>query len=119
MPSQRFSTTVLAGTVNTNIVAGSQFEFLARPSRIQIYQVADIVLAASAGPGESTVFFGQELELAASPTPQGVAGLGPTVPDDLILDDIGAPGDRLVIRLAETGGVDPLIARTLLVITPI
>jgi len=115
MPSQRFSTTVAAGGVNVNIMTGSQFEFLGRPSRIQIYQISDPAV----GIGESTVFFGQELELAASPTPVGVAGVGPAVPDDLILDDVGAPGDRLVIRVAETGGAAAAEVRTLVVITPL
>lgn len=116
MPSQRFNTTVAAGTTVANIMAGSQFEFMGRPARVQVYQVGD---PAAAGPYNSEVFFGQELELADGPGPIGVAAIGPTIPDDLVLDDVAAPGDRLIIRLTETGGAANAIVRTLVVITPI
>lgn len=116
MPSQRFVTTVAAGTTVGNIMAGSQFEFIGVPARIQIYQVGD---PAAAGPYNSEVFFGQELELADGPGPIGVAAIGPAVPDDLVLDDVAAPGDRLIIRLTETAGAAAAIVRTLVVLTPI
>jgi len=115
MPSQRFNVTVLAGAVNANIIAGSQFEFLGVPSRVQIYAVGDPL---AAGPYNLEVFFGQELELADGPGPIGVAEVGPVVPDDLVLDDVGAAGDRIVIRVSETGGIASAIVRVLVVFTP-
>ncbi len=115
MPSLRFTTTLGANEVNPNIMTGSQFEFLGRPTRVQIYALAEAADAINI-----EVFFGQELELADSPLNVGAAaGLGPIVPDDLVLDDIGAGGDRLVVRMTETAGVAASIVRTMLVLTPV
>lgn len=115
MPTQRFSTTVAAGAVNTNILAGSQFEFLGVPSQVQVYQVGDPAV----GLYNSEVFFGQQLVQADGPGPIGVALVGPSVPDDLVLDDVGAAGDRVVIRISETGGAAAAVVRTLVVFTPV
>jgi len=117
MPAQRFQVTVAAGGVNPNIIAGSQFEFLGVPSRIQIYCIGDPQPAS--GPYNLEVFFGQSLELADGPGPNGAVAVGPVVPDDLVLDDVGGAGDRLVIRVSETGGVNPAIVRVLVVFTPL
>lgn len=113
MPSARFSNTLAANEVVANIMAGSQFEFLARPSRVQIYSVADLADLVSI-----EVFFGQELQLSQSPLNQVTVATGPDVPDALIVDDIAAPSDRITIRLTETGGIAG-ITRTLVVITPV
>lgn len=113
MPSIPFAETLLAGGVVANALAGNQFEFLARPSRVQIYVTQD--------PGDLVnveVFFGQEIEATDNPIRVALAaGEGPIIPDDLLVDDIGAPGDRLVIRLTETGAIAGIV-RGLVKITP-
>ena len=115
MPSQRFNSTLGANAVIQNLLAGSQFEFVGTPSRVQIYSIVDPADAV-----DMEVTFGQELQIPASPLPQSAgAGGGPTVPDQLIVDDIAAPGDRIVIRLTETAGAAGTLARTLVVITPL
>lgn len=114
MPTFRVENTLGANAVVANIMAGSQFEFLGRPSRIQVYSVADLVDLISI-----EVFFGQELQLSPAGLNRVADGTGPVVPDDLIVDDIGAPGDRLTLRLTETGGVAGSLARTMVVITPV
>lgn len=114
MPTARFASVLGANAVIQNVMAGSQFEFLGRPSRVQIYSVADL-----ADLIDIAVFFGQELQLSSSPLNQVTAATGPTVPDDLIVDDIGAPGDRLTVTLTETAGVAASLARTMVVITPV
>lgn len=116
MASVRFSTTVAAGGVTPNVMVGSQFEFMGAISQVQVYMIAD---PPAAGTANAEIFFGQQLELADGPAPVGVAGIGPAVPDDLVLDGIAAIGDRLVIRLTETAGAAAAIVRTLVVITPI
>jgi len=113
VPTARFANTLAANEVVENLIAGSQFEFLGRPSRVQVYSVADLTDLVSL-----EVFFGQELQATPALLPQVVAGTGPTVPDDLIVDDVGAPGDRLVLRLTETVGAAG-ITRTMIVITPV
>ena len=116
MPTIRNTTTVAAGLVNGNILQGSQFEFLGAPSRIQIYAQEDTTGAN--GVAELEVFFGQELELAQTRI-NGRDGNDVRVPDDLLLDDIGAAGDRLVLRATETGGVNAAVFVTQVKITPI
>ncbi len=115
MPSARFTTTLGANAVDNNIMQGSQFEFMGRPTRVQIYALAEAGDAM-----DMEVFFGQELQMATAQLNVGAAaGLGPIVPDDLLVDDIAAPGDRLVIRIIETAGVAASIVRTMVVLTPV
>ena len=88
---------------------------MGRPTRIQIYGTQDPADLAT-----MEVFFGQELELSPSLIPFALnAGQGPLVPDDLLLDDVAAPGDRLVIRLVETGAANPAVTRVLVVLPPL
>lgn len=113
MPTIRVSSTVAIGGTVPNVLAGSQFEFLARPSIVQVFCVQD-----PGDFGEVEVFFGQELQLPQSPITQvAVAATGPQVPDDEVVNDIGAPGDRLVVRLVETSGAATAVVRTMVKIT--
>lgn len=113
MPTARFSNDLIANEVVQNIMAGSQFEFVGRPSRIQIYSVADL-----ADEVDLECFFGQELQASPAPLPQVTIGTGPVVPDALLVDDIAAPGDRITIRLTETNAATA-ITRSMVVITPV
>lgn len=114
MPTIPFSVTVPIGGVIQNALAGSQFEFLARPSRVQVFLTQD-----PADLAEAEIFFGQEIEAPSAPiTEATAAGQGPIVPDDLLVDDFGAPGDRLIVRLTETGGVAVALVRGRVKITP-
>jgi len=114
MPTFRDTTTLAANQTVANIMAGSQFEFPGRPTRIQVYSLAEAGDAVSI-----EVFFGQELQLATSPLNVGAAaGAGPVVPDDLVVDDIAAPGDRIVIGVTETAAAVGIV-RTMVVLTPV
>lgn len=90
----------LGGTV-ANAFAGSAFEFLSRPSRVQIAQT---VILAGASEVTSTIQFGPEVQLEEGQvnSERGVA-FGPQMPDDIVVDDVGAAGDRLVNRLTNSG----------------
>jgi len=114
MPTAKFTNVLGANAVVQNVMAGSQFEFMGRPTRIQIYAIADL-----ADLVDIEVFFGQELQMA--PAQLGVLAplTGPIVPDDLLVDDIAAPGDRITIRLTETAGMAATNVRTLVVLTPV
>jgi hypothetical protein len=115
MPTIRVTTALAAGGTNPNMLAGSQFEFLRAPARVQIYAIQDSTGAA--GVGEIEVFFGQEIELPqARPN---LAALGPVIPNDLVVDDFGAPQDRLVVRAIETGGALGATLTVLVKIDPI
>lgn len=118
MPTIRTVTTLLAGAQVANVLTGSQFEFLGAPSRIQVYAIEDGTVAPQPnGVGEVEIFFGQELEFSQSPI--NIKAAGPDVPDDLLIDDFGAGGDRLVVRVTETGGALAVTINTLVKITPI
>lgn len=115
MPTFRNTVQIAAGATIPNIMAGSQFEFLGRATRVRVYITAD-----GAGIGQAEVFFGQELEMNQSQVPDAVAaGQGPIIPDNLVVDDVGAPGDRIVVRLSETGGAAVVNVRTLVDLTPL
>lgn len=115
MPTIRVAQIVPIGGTVANVLAGSQFEFLARPSVVQVFAAQD-----PADLGEIEVFFGQELQLPQSPIQYAqAAGEGPLVPQDELVNDIGAPGDRLVVRLVETGGVNTAVTRVMVKISPL
>ena len=101
MPNFSVLVSVGAGATVANAFAGSAFEFLGRPSRVQIAQT---VIAAGASEVTSTVQFGPEVQLEEGQiNSERVAAAGPQFPDDIVVDDVGAAGDRLVNRLTNTG----------------
>lgn len=114
MPTIRTVTVQAAGTTTPNVLTGSQFEFLGVASRIQIYAIQDSTGAA--GVGQVEVFFGQELQLSQSQV--NLKAAGPEIPEDLVVDDFGAGGDRLVVRVVETGGALGATVNILVKITP-
>ena len=114
MPTIRTVTALAAGGANANVLQGNQFEFIQTPSRVQVFAVQE-----GAGVGEIEVFFGQELQLPQTQPNLRAAGAGgPSVQDDGLVDDYAAPGDRLVVRVAETGGAAVTALRVLVKITP-
>jgi len=94
-------TSVPATGVVANAFAGSAFEFIGRPSRVAI---ASTVIAAGASEVTATIQFGPEVQLEEGQinSERGV-GFGPSLPDDLVVDDIAAAGDRLVMRMTNSG----------------
>jgi len=115
MPTQKFITTMAGNEVVQNVLAGSQFEFVGVPTQIQIYAVTD-----PADGVDMEVFFGQELEMTPSRADVApAAATGPIVPDNLLLDDIAMPGDRVTVRLTEALGLAATIIRTLVKFTPV
>ena len=98
------NTAVGAGGIVANALAGSAFEFIGRPSRVQI---AITTVVAALGDITATIQFGPEVQLEEGivPVEPGV-GFGTMMPDHIIVDDVAAAGDRLVVRLtsAAVGG---------------
>jgi len=114
-PTAKFETTLGANAVEQNILAGSQFEFVSRPTQIQIYSINDPLDRV-----DMEVFFGQELEVSPSPIDiAAVIATGPIIPDNLILDDVAMPSDRITVRLTETAGMAATVNRTLVKFTPL
>jgi len=113
-PTIRATTTLVAGGVDANMLTGSQFEFLSQNSRVQVF---GIDTSAVAGVGELEIFFGSEIQLPQ--VQPNIAAAGPIVPDDLLVDDFGAAGDRLVVRATETGGALGTTLNVMVKIDPI
>lgn len=116
MPTIPFTSVLLAGGQNANVLQGNQFEFIGTASAVQVYATTD----PGGGVPEIEVFFGQELQM-----PQGQIGVSaaigstPQVPEDEKVNDVAAPGDRLVVRTVETGAALGVTIRGLVKITPL
>lgn len=97
MPNFSTLTAVGAGAVVANALAGSAFEFMGRPSRVAI---GITCAAAAANDITATIQFGPEVQLEEGIVPiEAAAGAGTIMPDHILVDDVAAAGDRLVVRL--------------------
>lgn len=113
MPSLRFVTTALgAGATVQNLLTGSKFEYLPSPAAIMVYSCAD------AAGVQLELTFGNVIECDQMDLPVKAATVGPLRSDDLIASGVAAAGDRLQIKLQNTGGAATNI-RTLVDIRPL
>jgi len=81
---------------NNNVLAGSAFEFVKVPSLVRFYAVGD-----AAGELRVTIQSGSDVLLEESPVSR--AARVPIVPDDLTVEDVAEPGDRLKLAVRNTG----------------
>lgn len=96
MPLIQQSVTVAAGATVDNCLAGSQFEFLP-------YDAALTFGTSASGAGfVADVYSGQDVlaEGMAIPATNRI----PIMPDDYALSDVAAAGERIKIRVRNTGG---------------
>lgn len=89
-------TNLAAGAANNNVLAGSAFEFVKRPSRVRFYVVGN-----AAGDPRATIQSGSDVLMEESPVSR--ANRVPVVPDDLTVEDVAMPGDRLKLAIRNTG----------------
>lgn len=108
MPAIQKEVSVPAGGTVENILAGSAFEFLRRNA-----VVSAGVTAAVTGTFV-TLSSGGDIVLEESPS--FVQTSFPRVPDEMVYNDVGVQGDRLVIRLRNPTGA-PVIMRALVQIS--
>lgn len=107
MPSRRISAIVPAGGQIANLLAGDSLEFPGRPSEVE---VAMTVVAAGAGEIEVDVQFGSDLVLdRGTIAAEDAAGQGPKLPDNLVVSDVSASADRIIIRPFNVGATDRLV----------
>ena len=118
MPSIRQSTALAIGAVNTNILAGSKFEFLPNPCAIVVYAVVDAAGDALAGVNLE-LSMGNVVEADAIRVPrEPTAGTGPDMQNHRVAAGVGAGGDRIQIRLSNQSGAAAVV-RTLTEIRPL
>lgn len=108
MPTERRSVTLGANALNSNILTGSIYEFMSRPTRVIVAAATD---QADVGIG---VNFGSRTMCQQANTLAPVetaANVGPDVPQQVIVDDIALPGERIVISVQ--GGAGASVSRVL------
>lgn len=104
MPTIQGSVSVAASSVNENVLAGSQFEFLPYDAALQFGIVGD----ANAADLRVDVYSGQDVLMeSAQPSAQNRI---PVFPDDYNLEDAAAGGERIKIRVRN---LNAAAARTL------
>ena len=97
MPVIMRETSVAAGAVNENLLAGSAFEFARANSLVSIG------LNQSATGGFATIQSGGDVIAEEFMAP--IDTVYPVIPDGMYFSDVAAAGDRLVVRFRNpTGG---------------
>ena len=98
MPIIREALTFTANEVKTNILSGSKFEFLPRPSVVRVY-----ASQSTANEVELDFSLGNVVVFEDVNPNAGTAG-AVNRDTDLIGQGVGAGGDRIQIRATETSG---------------
>lgn len=108
MPAIQREVSVAAGANNSNLLAGSVFEF----ARANV--LMSLGVTAAAGGTFVTINSGSDVVLEESPPV--VRAAFPIIPDDMYYADVATPGDRIIIAVRNpTGG--PVIHRALVQVT--
>lgn len=88
---------------NDNVLQGSPFEFLPYNARVEIGMVADVNLVLA------TVTSGSDVLQEEGPVQKGTADTAPKYPDDFLLEDVAAAGERLAIKLRNTNAAAAVV----------
>jgi hypothetical protein len=96
MPSIQGVTNTAAGAVTANVLAGSVYEYAPFNAYAEFGIVGD-----AAGEQRVTVLSGSDTVLEESPISR--ATRFPIYPDDFSLNDMIAAGERIVVRVRNTG----------------
>ena len=110
MPAIQAEVSVTNGTTNSNIIAGSAFEY----SRGR--QLLSLGVTAAATGTFTTINSGGDVILEESAT--YIAPQFPIVPDQMFYNDIMEMFDRLRIQVRNTAGA-PIVCRALALLTPL
>lgn len=115
MPTIRVATTNMAANSTNYPLSGNQFEYLPYNAQVQF------AILANAATVDVSVYSGADvLQQGGPPVLKALtAGAGTVYPDDFLLDDVAAQGERISVVLRETGNVATTDAETTVRITPI
>lgn len=104
----------VAAASTSSILRNSRGITLVEPSRIQLYanrESTEITM---------NITVGADIVLEDGfPTVLATAGIGPIVPDDIMVDSFGDTGDEIIVRARNTAAADAREARVLIRVTPI
>jgi len=112
MPTIRVTTTNLAAGSTAFPLQGNQYEYLPFPARVEF------AIIANAATISVTVFSGTDVLQQGGP-PIVKATIATVYPDDFLLDDVAAAGERISVLLTETGAVATTDLETTVKITPL
>lgn len=110
MPTITDRRSVAANAVVANVLTGSQFEFMPFDGAVEFGLVA-AATGMNASVTSGTDVLQQDQEVSAQ-------NRLPIYPDDFLLTDVAAAGERLVVALRNTTGA-AIVAFTVVKITPI
>jgi len=108
------NTNVVAAGVPTFPLLGNQYEYLPFDARVE-FAVLETT-AVLIGDVLATVFSGTDILQQASGI-SAIANGNPTYPDDFLLDDVAAAGERLSVELNSAAGAATV--QTVVKITPL
>jgi len=114
MPTIRVVTTALAPNSVAFPLAGSQYEYLPFNARVEFAVVSDDVAPEEL---EVTIYSGTDVLQQAGPlSPKAT----PVYPDDFLLDDVAAAGERLSVEIRSgAAGLTTGVIQTVVKITPL
>lgn len=110
MPTIKKTTNLAAAGAEANPLSGSQYEYLPWPAMVEIAILAD---------GEdvdASIFSGSDLLLESAEVDQRAVTDPVRFPDDVLVEDVAAAGERLGIRLVSRAGAARIV-RTVVKIT--
>lgn len=110
-------TTPLAANGSANPLVGSQYEFLPFDAAIEVAILHDGA-GTPAGEVEATMFSGSDVLLENAQIDTKAATDPIVHPDDFMIVDVAAAGERLGLTIRETAGGAPTV-RTVVRITPL
>lgn len=103
-------TSIAAGATNDNLLSGSAFEFLRQNSLVSLG------LTAAATGTFATIQSGADI--VVEEFAPAIATIYPKIPDEMYYSDVGAAGDRLVVRVRNpTAGA--IVVRCIAQISPL
>jgi len=114
MPTIRVQNDLQAG-VATFPLQGSQYEYLPFDARVE-FAILEITNTALIGDVKATVFSGTDVLQQAGLISGEISG-HPRYPDDFLLDDVAAAGERLSVELISALGA--ALVETVVKITPL
>lgn len=113
MPVIQGVITVAAASVNDNILAGSQFEYLPYNSFLEFGLSGD---ATAGGSARIDIYTGQDI--VAEALIPNTAARTPVYPDDFPVNDVSGAGERVKVRVRNTHATSTLTLNYLIKITP-
>lgn len=112
MPTIRVTTTNLAANATATPLSGNQYEFLPFPALCEFAVVANAATVAC------TIYSGSDVLQQDGPITLKTT-ITTVYPDDFLVQDVAAAGERLNVILRETGGVATTDIETTVRITPL